>query len=165
MTSDQEDPESVKQEFETKFKHYEEIAGEKIKDPKSDKEIPAVSPVLQAKNKLRGPKWSKVENLEWRDRKISETLIIKSLQMEHHESPITVENETRDDVTVYLYIFPQGYIENATFHIYYRKEKAEVDVDKPPYTVVTKPYRGEAVVISGIIESDVHAPGNEEEDI
>lgn len=151
-----EDEEVYRQEeFEDRFKEYEELAGEAFKDPKTDENIPPVSPVLKAKDKLAPARWHKVSNLEWKDRSLGEELIIRDFRAEHHRAAISLENADEETVA-HLYFFPSGYVERAVAHIYNRAGADEPDLEQKPYTFMTHPHRGESSVLVGHEELDVH---------
>ena len=156
--------EEVKAEFEIQFEKYTEISGEAVKDPETDKEIPAVSPVLQAKDKLLGPQWSKVKALEWQNRQLNELLIIKAVKAEHHTEPVDITMSS-DNPRAYIYLLPTGYIEKSVIHIYYRGSGDEVDEDQEPYSITTKPHLGVAEIETGLKEVDFENTDREEEEI
>ncbi len=143
------------EEFDRDFEEYIDLAGESFIDPESEEDIPPASPVLKAKNKLRGPQWFEVKEGEWaRKRSLGPELIIKDIQAEHHQQKIDLL-ESRGDAFSYIYIQPTGYIEKAVLHLYYRLDETSINDKKPPYTFITQPYDGSAKLLDGYVEIDV----------
>ena len=150
-----EDEEYFLEEFNERFARYEELLGETIKDPNSDKEYPPTSPVIAAKDALRRPAWRKVENTEWAKRSLGPQLIIRSMQAEHHGRPVTVD-DLGDEAVAHLYFLPSGYVERAVIHIHYRNDEGEPDLEQTPFTLKTRPYQGEAVTEAGFEDVNVN---------
>ncbi len=150
-----------REEFDIQFEKYTSLAGEVIKDPDSDMEIPPLSPVLRAKNKLQRPLWRKVKSLEWSDRTLAPQLRIKDMRAEHHLAPLTLEAKAEGEDFAHLYFLPGGYVERAYFHIYYMKGDS-IDEAQAPWTITTHPYRGEALLVSGGEQVDLANPPEEE---
>jgi len=141
--------------FESRMQEYIDLAGDAVNDPESDKEIPPTSPVVMAKNALRKPKWSPVENMEWSRRSLAPTLIIQDMQSEHHwgkQSFLELGPEGR----AMIYFFPSGYVQKAVIHIAYRKGDSDIDDSQEPYTMTTIPNEGVAEIVSGYVEVNVH---------
>lgn len=141
--------------FDAKLQEYTELAGQTVNDPENEKEIPPTSPVLQAKNVLKKPTWSRIENMEWGMRSLAPALIIQDMQSEHHASKQSFQ-ELGQDARAMIYFFPNGYVQKAVLHIAYRKGDAEIDDSQEPYTVVTNPHEGTADILSGYVEVNVH---------
>jgi prepilin-type N-terminal cleavage/methylation domain-containing protein len=136
--------------FDEQFAEYSKLAGEGHKAPSGDDIIPAVSPVLKAKNLLRDPVWQKAELGGWTTRNIGDFLQIKDVQTEHNAKPITLEEAGENGVAI-VHFFPRGYVERTVMHIYIK------DSEQPPYTVLIDPNLGTAEVRSGYEEIDVRA--------
>lgn len=143
------------QAFDSKFRDFLELAGPAVADPKGDNEIPPTSPVLQAKDRIKKPVWSRVENMEWSARTLGPHLLIKDLQAEHHGAKQDLV-ELGETGRAMIYVFPQGYLEKAVIHIAYKKDHLVPDDSKEPYTVITNPYEGVADVVPGYVDVDVH---------
>lgn len=153
LTEDEEKEQQL--EFEQSFEEYVDLAGLPVKDPENDTEIKPTSPVVEAKDQLRKPKWTPVENMEWGRRTIGPYLMIQDMQAEHHgqkQSAMDLGPEGRG----MIYIFPKGYVERAVLHIVYTADEGVPDESQPGYTVITNPYEGTADVTSGYEEVDVH---------
>lgn len=151
-TEDQE--KEVKAEFESQFLEYEDLAGETIHDPDSDKQIKPESPVLNAKDSLAPPVWDVVSSLEWKRRSLGDALIIRDMQAEHHKRKVSIE-EDGEKARAFIYFFPNGYVENAYIHVYYRKGDIGFDEEKEPYTIKTLPWEGVATIVDGLVEIDL----------
>ena len=147
--------EERRERFETDFEKYQDLAGHAVKDLTSDEEIPASSPVIEAKAKLKGPGWSRLKGMEWGQRLLGEQIGIRSMQAEHHERKISIEEDGKDAIA-YVYVFP-GYIERAVFYIYYRISEFSFDMEQAPYTVLTRPYKGELDIRAGFTEVDMRS--------
>jgi prepilin-type N-terminal cleavage/methylation domain-containing protein len=143
-------------EADEQFKEYLTLAGETFKDSASDTPIPPVSPVLNAKDALRGPTWAPVEGQGWGLRNLGDYLVIKDMQTEHHARPLTREEAGENGIAL-VYFLPQGYVERTVIHIYYKLSDTEVDSETPPYTVIFEPYLGMAQINSGYEEVNVQA--------
>lgn len=141
--------------FESRIQQYQDLAGQAVTDPESDKEIPPTSPVLQAKDALRKPKWIRIQNMEWGVRSLAPALIIQDMQAEHHGSKQSFL-ELGPEARAMLYFFPDGHVQKAVFHIAYRKGDAEIDDTQEPYTVTTNPVEGTAETVTGYVEVNVH---------
>jgi prepilin-type N-terminal cleavage/methylation domain-containing protein len=141
--------------FDAKLQEYTDLAGQAVTDPESDKEIPAVSPVLQAKNLLKKPKWTRVENMEWSMRSLAPVLIIQDMQSEHHAGKQSFQ-ELGQEARAMIYFFPNGYVQKAVLHIAYRKGDTDIDDTQEPYTVITSPNEGTADIVAGYVEVNVH---------
>ncbi len=141
--------------FDSKMQEYIDLAGAAVSDPESEKEIPPTSPILMAKNALKRPKWTPLENMEWSRRSLAPTLIIQDMQSEHHggkQSFVELGPEGR----AMIYFFPSGYVQKAVIHIAYRKGDNEIDDSQQPYTMTTVPNEGVAETVSGYVEVNVH---------
>lgn len=139
------------EEFESKFEDYANMLGEPTSDPNSTTKIPQISPVIQAKEQLRGPVWTKVDTLEWQKRSLGSGLIIKDMQAEHHVRKVSLE-EDGPEARAFIHFFPTGYVEMAYMHIYYSNGDGGVDEEQEPYTFETKPWEGVATISSGYTE-------------
>ncbi|NRA43619.1 MAG: type II secretion system protein [Oligoflexales bacterium] len=150
-------PEDEKQRmlfFDEDFQRYEDIVGESVPNPETGEEdIPVFSPVIKAKEKLRGPIWEKLDSLEWAGRRIGPFLMVRDLQTTHHQQPVSLEDGP--NVVGMIYFLPQGYVEKTVLHVFYQKEKGEVDPDQTPYTILVHPYDGYAEVRVGFEEIDI----------
>lgn len=149
--------------FDERFKEYEDLAGETFTDPATDEEIKPVSPVVQAKDKLRPPKWTKVTAQEWSSRTIGPFLIFQDVQAEHHKEKQTADDQGKD-ARAFIYFFPSGYVEKSVIHIAYRVGDSGVDTDKPPYTISVDPSTGTSDVVSSYEEVDVHKSDDQKAD-
>lgn len=147
--------EERRERFETEFEKYRDLVGHPVKDLTSDEEIEPSSPVLEAKARLKGPGWSRLKGMEWSQRLLGEQIGIRSMQAEHHERKISIEDDGKDAIA-YVYVFP-GYIERAVFYIYYRVGEFAFDMEQAPYTILTRPYKGELDIRSGLTEVDVRS--------
>lgn len=141
--------------WETKVQEYTELAGTIVVDPKKEKEIPPTSPVVTAKDKLKPPKWTRVENMEWSQRSLGPFMMVMDMQAEHHGEK---QDFSRDgnEARGMIYFFPSGYVERAYLHVAFKKDELQVDDTQQPYTVITNPYEGTAEVIPGYQEVNVH---------
>ena len=147
--------EKVRQEtFDEEFEAYEEIAGDEVQDIDNDRTIQPVSPVLQAKEKLRPVQWYPVASRQWKNKTIGPYLMVMDMWAEHHAEKQTYE-ALEEEARGYLYFFPQGYVEKAVIHLALR-DGDRIDTSEPPYTLTTNPYLGTADVESGYKEYDVH---------
>ncbi|MFK7823051.1 MAG: Tfp pilus assembly protein FimT/FimU [Oligoflexales bacterium] len=141
--------------FDEDFQRYEDIVGEAVPNPESDdeEEIVVVSPVIKAKDVLKGPIWQKLDSLEWSGRRIGPFLMVRDLQTTHHQQPVNVEDGP--GVVGMIYFLPQGFVEKTVLHVFYQKDKGEVDPDQTPYTILVHPYDGYAEVRVGFEEIDI----------
>lgn len=150
-------PEDEKQRiafFDEDFQRYEDVVGESVPNPEEgEDDIVVVSPVIKAKDKLRGPIWEKIDSLEWSGRRIGPYLMVRDLQTTHHQRPVSVEDGP--GAVGMIYFLPQGYVEKTVLHVFYQKDKGEVDPDQTPYTILVHPYDGYAEVRSGFEEIDI----------
>jgi prepilin-type N-terminal cleavage/methylation domain-containing protein len=140
--------------FDARFQEYVDLAGSAVTDPDTDREISPVSPVVTAKDRLRKPRWSRVDTLEWGPRTLGPYLMIQDMQAEHHGnkqdfSVMGVESRAM------IYFFPSGYVERAVIHIAFKKDEMVVDDSQEPYTLTTNPYEGTAEVEPGYKDVDV----------
>ena len=140
--------------FDTEFELYEELAGEEINDPDSDRVLRPESPLLRAKDKLRPAKWRKVEDAEWGLRQLGPELIIQDIKTEHHEELFTFQ-DLGEDARAMVYFLPSGYVEKAVLHIAFRRGEDEISEDELPYTVTTQPFQGTIDVVTGYEEVDL----------
>ena len=146
--------------FDEDFQRYEDIVGEAVPNPESDGEdIVVFSPVIKAKEKLRGPEWEKLDSLEWSGRKIGPFLMIRDMQTTHHQRVVSVEDGA--EVVGMIYFLPQGYVEKTVLHVFYQKEKGEADTEQTPYTILVHPYDGYAEVRVGFEEIDIFSEKND----
>lgn len=149
------------QEFEDRFTEYVDLAGEVIIDDETDEEIPHVSPVLNAKDRLKGASWYKVDSLDWKSRSIGNQLMFTSVQTTHHETPVTVD-EHGNKVIAMIYFFPQGKTEKSIIQIYYRLGSGyEPDQTREPYTLTIDPYLGVADITNGASDVNVQEQTND----
>ena len=149
------------EEFNTQFEKFTSLAGEVFKDASGEHEIPPMSPVIRAKDKLKRPQWTKVNSFEWNERNLDPQLRIKDMKAEHHIAPATIEGRPSDDNYAHIYFLPSGYVERAYIHLYYVKKDA-VDESQTPWTITTLPFRGEAKLESGLEQVDLATPSAEE---
>ncbi len=141
--------------FDTKMQEYQDLAGAAVNDPENDKEIPPTSPILMAKNALKRPKWTPLENMEWGRRSLAPTLIIQDMQAEHHGGKQTMA-DLGPEGRAMIYFFPSGYVQKTVLHLAYRKGDTEIDDSQQPYTMTTVPNEGVAETIAGYVEVNVH---------
>ncbi|MEY4632027.1 MAG: hypothetical protein RIQ81_2147 [Pseudomonadota bacterium] len=139
---------------ENEFLEYESLAGEPIVDPDTQTEFKPVSPVVQAKARLLRPKWTRVTNLEWRERTLGPFLMVKEMQAEHHASKQSVV-DMQENGRAFLYFLPGGYVERAWMIISYKKDDRVPDDTIPPYTFKTSAYAGTLDTIDTGEESQV----------
>ena len=144
--------------FEEEFQKYADFLGEPVKytDPKNgrEKEVIEKSPVLLAKEQLKGPSWSRLDTHEWGVRELGDFLVIQDLWAEHHDRPVSLE-EFGQEALAMIYLMPSGYVEKSVIHIGYKLSEGVVDPERAPYTIVTRPYEGFADVSSGYEEVDI----------
>jgi hypothetical protein len=115
--------------------------------------------VITAKDQLRPPKWTRVDNMEWGGRTLGPNFIFKSFQAEHHATKQTFES-LGEQARAMLYFFPSGYVEQCVMHIAFRKGAYEIDPDQEPYTVIINSAEGTASVTSG--ETDYEFKAHDE---
>lgn len=140
--------------FDQEFEEYVDLAGQEIDDPENDRTFSPESPVLQAKDKLRPAKWTRVDSREWKERSLGPDFIIASLQAEHHGEKQTA-GDLEEQARAMIYFYPAGYVERAVIHIARRKGDAGIDENEPGYTLVTHPWLGTAEVVPGTEEINV----------
>lgn len=141
--------------WEQKIQEYTELAGSIVVDPKKEKEIPPTSPVLMAKDKLRKPKWTRVENMEWSKRSLGPFMMIQEMQAEHHGEKQDFSKDGAEARGM-IYFFPSGYVQRAYLVVAFKKDELQIDTEQQPYTVITRPYEGTAEVLPGYQEVNVH---------
>ncbi len=152
-TADEEKEEKLA--FDGKFQEFVDLAGQVITDANGDKPINPTSPVVKAKDALRKPVWTQVENMEWARRTLGPNLLIPWLQAEHHGHKQEM-SELGPEGRAMIYFFPRGYVERAVLHIAYKKDDMTPDDAQEPYTVTTKPYEGTSETVNGTVEVNVH---------
>ena len=150
----QEEVEEREEIMNDELEEYTELAGKEVNDDEEETVIPPTSPLLQVYDKLRPPKWTKVEDLEWRGRSLGPYYAIQDMQTEHHSRLVRL-SEYQDQAKAYMYFFPHGYVERAVIHIGSKLGDYEIDSNELPYTVTTRPYEGLADIESGYIEVDI----------
>lgn len=150
----------LKQDLDTKFQEYTELAGRTIVDPETDKEVAPESPLLAARDRLRRPEWARVETMEWGERKLGPSLGIKMMQAEHHGQRQDL-SELGGDARAMLYFFSAGYVERAVIQIAYKKDDFVIDETQEGYTLITEPFEGTARIVNGWTEIDVHEKNND----
>ena len=141
--------------FNDDFQRYEDAVGEAVPSPDEGdgEDIPVVSPVLKAKDKLRGPEWQKIDSLEWSDRRIGPYLLVRDMRTTHHQQAVSIEDGPQ--ALGMIYFLPQGYVEKTVLHVFFQKDQGVVDSDQTPYTILIHPYDGYAEVRSGFEEIDI----------
>lgn len=127
--------------FDAEFEEYIELAGTEINDANNERVIPPMSPVVQAKEKLRPAVWRRVTDAEWKVHSLGPELIFQDIRTEHHDQAFTFE-ELEDQARAMLYFLPSGYVERAIMHIAFRKGEREFSDDEEPYTLITNPFSG-----------------------
>lgn len=152
-----------KKEFEERFQEFIGLAEETFNDPSSDKKVVTTSPVIKAKDKLKGPRWYTFTSAEWGLRTLPDMIGIRQGQTAHHERPISRE-EMGKEAMVHLYFMPSGYVEKAVFYVYYTQGEYEWNENEAPYTITTLPYQGTAEIKSGRIEIDPHTAASEDDE-
>lgn len=140
--------------FQEDFDLYKDLAGKEVQNEKDEKMIPPTSPLIEAFEKLKPPKWEKVQDIEYRGRTLGPYYVIQDMQTEHHSRLIRLE-EYEDAAMAYLYFFPNGYVEKAVIHINASLGDYSVDPNAIPFTVTTRPYEGLADIESGYVEVDI----------
>ena len=128
--------------FEEDFKAYEDMMSSPIHDPENEVDIYPITPLIAAKKFLQRPKWKEIKNLEWQRRDLGSTLMITSFKAEHH-SKKQVLAEGEEGLRVFLYFFPDGYVESAEIHITPTSEDEEKRI---PYVMRTNPHEGTAII-------------------
>jgi len=152
-----EEEEKIKSdEFDAATKEYQSMAGEPARDDDGSI-IPGSndSPILRNRNAAKGPQWRRVEGLEWQDRSLGPNLLISEIQAEHHEQK-QILADVGESGRALLYFFPAGYVEKAFVTIAFKSDTMVVDETQKPYTIITRPFLGNAEVTSGVAEIDVH---------
>ena len=143
-------------EFNAQTKEFESLAGEPIRDEDGEILVGANdSPVLKNRKAAQGPKWSRVDALEWQDRSVGPYLMVSEMQAEHHGQK-QVLGDVGETGRAFIYFFPTGYVERAFITIAFKKDTMLVDDEQKPYTIITRPFLGTAEVVSGAAEIDVH---------
>lgn len=142
---------SKREEDESDFEEYEELAGQTTTDPESGDEIRPESPLLKAKNTLLGPSWFQVDSVDWETKNIGIDLKFTTIQAEHHEDRIVVE-ELEEGSVGHIYIFPNGYLEKAYVVISPVDSDGQIMEGEEPFTIETFPYEGIAKVEDGLKE-------------
>ncbi|NRA67972.1 MAG: type II secretion system protein [Pseudobacteriovorax sp.] len=142
------------EEFLEELEEYQDLAGEEVQDQEKDQTIPPTSPLVQNFDKLKPPKWEKIDDPEFSGRSLGPYFIITGMQAEHHSRMIRLE-EYQEEALAYLYFFPHGYVQRAVIHVAYKRGDLDPDPDQEPYTFTTQPYEGVARVESGFIEVDI----------
>jgi type II secretory pathway pseudopilin PulG len=156
LTSDMTEEEEKDQRAaaENDFLEFEALAGDPIVDPDTQTEFKPVSPVVQAKSRLLLPEWTRVANLEWRERTLGPFLMIKEIQAEHHMTKQSV-TELPENGRAIIHFLPGGYVEKAWLVIAYKKGDREADDSVAPFTFKTNPYAGTLDAIANGEESEV----------
>lgn len=150
------DDKSKSEEFDETTKEYQSMAGDPVKDDNGDVIVGSnESPIMKNRERARGPRWSKVEDLEWQDRTLGPYLLISEMQAEHHDQKQTL-GDLGETGRAFIYFFPSGYVEKAYIVIAFKKDRMLVDEEQKPYTIITRPFLGTTEVISGPAEIDVH---------
>ena len=144
-----------RQDFDTKFREYIDLAGQAVMNDKTGREIPPESPVVKAKDRLRRCTWARVEAMEWGHKTLGPNLLIKDMQAEHHGHKQDL-SELGKDARAMIYVFPNGQVERAVLHIFYKKSDLVPDETQEPYSVITDPFEGVAEVVPGYQDIDVH---------
>ena len=147
----EEEEQDFQEAFDEDFKEYIELAGREVEDVENNRTIKPSSPVVAAKDRLRPPKWTKIQDREWGRRSLGPFLLVQDMQCEHHHEKQTFEN-FEAKARGFIYFFPQGYAERCVVHVAYRKDGSIIDDTQPPYTVIVDPYLGVADVQTGYIE-------------
>ncbi len=151
-----EDVKARDEEFDARTKEFESLIGDAIKDDDGNPIIGSnTSPILKNRAAARGPKWTRIESLEWHERSVGPYLLIAEMQAEHHDQK-QVLGDLGETGRAFIYFFPAGYVEKSFITIAFKKDKMVVDEEQKPYTIVTRPFLGTAEVISGGAEIDVH---------
>ena len=146
--------------FENEFIEIEELAGEIVVDPEEEKEIKPISPLIEAKDKLKPPVWTRIQSMEWSGRSIGPFMMVQSMQAEHHGQMQTID-DLGEEARGFIYFFPEGYVEKAVIHIAVKKEDFVPDDEEEPFTLITSPYNGTATVYGQYREVDVHRDEDE----
>lgn len=142
------------EQFEDELGEYKDLAGTEVQDQETDKTIPPTSPLVANFEKLKPIEWKKADDPEFKGRSLGPYFIIYQMQTEHHTRPIRIQDYL-DESRAYLYFFPNGYIERAVIHIGAKAGDYEIDPNEPPYTIITEPYEGIAIVETGFKEVNV----------
>jgi len=150
----EEEEKEASNKFDETFEDYERLAGEEIPAPEGDAKIKPESPLLKAKELLRPPKWTKVQNLEWNKRYLGPVFVVASAQAEHH-AQIQKMVDLGDNARIMLYFFPSGYVERAKMTLSYRLGENGIDEQEKPYVVNTDPYSGTVEITVGADESEI----------
>ena len=144
-----------KEEFEKRFERYKDLVGTEVTDTDGETKIAPPSPLMKAKKILEGPRWEKVESLEWNVRKISDSILIQDIKTEHHEAAVVIDNlNEEDDALITVQILPSGYIEQTIMHIYFKNAEGKANFESEPFTILIHPTLGMATYVQGLKELD-----------
>jgi hypothetical protein len=146
-----EEEKTKQDEFTERMKEYQDLLGEGITDPETDKKITPTSPLIKYRDRIAPPIWEKVESLEWTKRSIGPYLLFQDIQADHHDRKQDF-SELGDKAVAMLYFYPKGYVERAVIHVAYTKGDMVIDDKVEPYTIITSPTEGTAEVNSGYEE-------------
>ncbi len=147
--------EEKKEEFEKRFERYKDLVGTEVTDTDGETKIAPPSPLMKAKKILEGPRWEKVESLEWNVRKISDSILIQDIKTEHHEAAVVIDNlNEEDDALITVQILPSGYIEQTIMHIYFKNAEGKANFESEPFTILIHPTLGMATYVQGLKELD-----------
>ena len=92
------------EQFEEELEEYKELAGQEVYDEENDQTIQPTSPLINGFEKLKPPKWFKIEDVEFRGRTLGPYYVIQDMQAEHHANIIRL-SEYQDQARAYLYFF------------------------------------------------------------
>lgn len=150
LTPEEQDQKNEK--FENEFNAYVELAGAPVANPNGEKEIQPESPVVKAKDAMKGPSWKVVENIEWSKRELGDLLLFLDIRALHHEKKIEYPG-VGGTAVAYIYFFPSGYIEPAYIHIGYKNADGSQNENKSPYTIKIHSLEGFAEIQDGYEEA------------
>lgn len=146
-----EEEKTARDEFDARLKEYQDLLGEGVLDPETDKRITPISPLIKYKDRIAPPKWERVNSLEWQPRSIGPYLLFQDIQAEHHNRKQDFSDLGVKAVAM-IYFYPKGYVERAVLHVAHKKGELQIDDSVEPYTIITSPTEGTAEVNSGYEE-------------
>jgi general secretion pathway protein H len=146
-----------REEFDSKTKEYESMAGDPIKDEEgNDIDGSNLSPILRNRGRAAPMKWETVEGMEWVNLSLGDFLMVTEIQAEHH-SQKQLLSDLLPNGRAFIYFYPEGYVEKAYIRVAYKLDDFTPDESQKPYTIVTRPFLGTAEVNAGIVEVDVQS--------
>lgn len=128
------------------LKEIAKLAGDEVSDFEQNRTIPPTSPLIQAQQNLLGYSWDKVDDFGHTTIDLS-GLSITRYRVEHLGEEIIHSDQAAS--IIYLYVFPQGYVEKAYF-VWFEDYNDTIIEDRPPYIIATLPYQGVALLSTSL---------------